>query len=81
MNDDLNEKLINSAWNGDLDTINILLINNVADVNYLTINNFSALTLADWNGHLNIVKTLLENDANINHANIFGNTAFISCWK
>ncbi|WP_342274346.1 hypothetical protein [Spiroplasma endosymbiont of Phycita roborella] len=39
MNDDLNEKLINSAWNGDLDTINILLINNVADVNYLTINN------------------------------------------
>lgn len=73
MNDDLNEKLINSAWNGDLDTINILLINNGANVNYLTINNFSALsalTLAAWNGHLNIVKTLLENDANINHANI-----------
>ncbi|WP_350319086.1 hypothetical protein [Spiroplasma ixodetis] len=35
-------------------------------------NNFSALTLAAWNGHLNIVKTLLENVTNINHANIFG---------
>jgi ankyrin repeat protein len=47
------------------------------NINPLTNNGESALIMASWKGHKEIVEFLLINGANVNHSNNFGGTALI----
>ena len=60
----LNSQLIVSAFQGNLSEIKKALSRG-ADVNYETLEGFSALVIASKNGHHKIVKLLIENRADI----------------
>ncbi|WP_298426407.1 ankyrin repeat domain-containing protein [uncultured Kordia sp.] len=61
---DYNKELIIAAESGNLETVQNCITNG-ADVNFMGPNS-SALHCAAFNGHNEIVKVLLENDANVN---------------
>lgn len=57
-----------------------LLIANGADVNAQDFEDYTPLHNAAWNGHLEIVKTLVNQGANINLASYDGSTPY-SCTR
>ena len=69
-----NEKLIESAKNGDLEKVKECLANG-ANVNFRTKNGKTALMLASWYKNIEIVKLLVENRANVNFIDKHNNSA------
>jgi len=65
---ELNNSLLDAAYDGYYDIVKLLL-NNGADVDARSINGYTALIYASAEGYYNIVKLLLDFNANINIAN------------
>ena len=64
VNTRLNSEIIEAATKGNLQKVK-QLIENLADVNALNKNGYTALMFASLNGHTDIVKLLIEKGANI----------------
>lgn len=69
------DDFIEAAKIGDIRKINSLLSN--VDINYKDSGGDTALILASMNGHIDIVKILIEKGANIKDTNIVGETALM----
>ena len=69
-------KFISAASKGDLETITNLIENKDIDVNITDYDERSALHLASAEGHLNVVKFLMDNEADINAKDRWGNTPY-----
>ncbi len=78
----LNEKLLTSAWNGDIKEVWDLL-DRGADVNTRNSTGETPLISAAFGGHSETVELLLEKRANINAVDNEGNTALMlaCCFK
>jgi len=72
------EDLCVAALVGDLERVQEILKEGKVDINKKDKDGNTALILASWNGHNEIVKSLLANGANINEKGEDGWTALIS---
>lgn len=68
--------MLDAAANGDTLTV-IQLIRDGVDVNCVNDNGWSPLVMAAFNQHLDTVKLLIDNGANVNHQSVNGTTVFM----
>ena len=84
--DILNKCLIDTCqkynYIGDFQNVILLLLSKGADINYHEkINGYTSLIIATKNGHGPLVKLLLDNKADINSVDKFGESAIFHCIK
>ena len=80
----LEEQLFSACWNGNIETVKQLLLQQDININEKDDNyGYTPLIYACWNGHFEIVKILLnDNRMNANLGNNDGKTAFyVACYR
>ena len=72
------EKLFNATFEGNNDIVKILLESTFVDTRYPNVFNYTPLIIASRYGYQDVVKTILQNGANIESQDDIGETALIN---